>query len=210
MGAPTDRSSGCGAAGVPTLALGTNVGHGSGLDLGWVRARTQTVVALDVDAFPISDRWLSRLTTPLDEGRANVVGAHGGEVIDRLSADVDDEWRGRDFVHPCCLAMRLRRYAAGNHSFRADRSSGRDPGEIVSDRERPRLSFLEPTSHIGPGPVGTVFGDVVYHNFYAIRHRRQGSGTVDGVTAVEAAEAWRVAVARYLGCERDLRGRAAP
>jgi hypothetical protein len=53
-------------------------------------------------------------------------------------------------------------------------------------------------------------GDVIHHTFYAIRHRREGSGTVDGVTAVEAAEAWRVAVARYFGCDRDLRGRAAP
>jgi hypothetical protein len=73
-----------------------------------------------------------------------------------------------DFVHPCCLAMPLRRYAAGDHSFHAGRSSGRGPGEVVSERERPRLSFLIPTSHIGPGPVGTVFGDVVCHNFYAV------------------------------------------
>jgi GT2 family glycosyltransferase len=43
--------------GVPTVALCTNGGHGSGLDLGWLRARTQTVVTLDVDAFPISDSW---------------------------------------------------------------------------------------------------------------------------------------------------------
>ena len=105
------------------------MGHGAALDLGWLRARTSVVVALDVDAFPISDQWLSRLTTPLDEG-ATVVGAHGGEVLDRLSRDVPPEWRGRDFVHPCCLAMRLRDFVARDHSFRADRSSGRDPGEI--------------------------------------------------------------------------------
>lgn len=33
---------------VPTVDLGTNVGHVPGIDLGWSRARTETVVALDL------------------------------------------------------------------------------------------------------------------------------------------------------------------
>ena len=68
------------------MTLDTNVGHGPALDLGWLRARTQTVVALDVDAFPISD---SVAVTPDDTARRgwrHVVGAHGGEVLERLSA----------------------------------------------------------------------------------------------------------------------------
>ena len=56
------------------------------------------------------------------------------------------------------------------------------------EREREHLSFLEPTSHIGPGPVGTVFGDVVYHNFYAARHRREGRDRIHGVTEMDAIE----------------------
>ena len=183
--------------GVRTVTLDRNLGHGTALDLGWLRARTQTVVALDVDAFPINESWLSCLTTPLEEG-STVVGAHYGEVLERVSPDVPPEWRGRDFVHPCCLAMRLRRFVQCHHSFRGDWSTWTDVGESISSREREHLSFLEPTSHIGPGPVGTVFGDVVYHNFYAARHRREGRDRIHGVTEMDAISAWNTAVATYL------------
>ena len=99
--------------------------------------------------------------------------------------------------------MRLRRYAWRRHSFRRDRSAKKDPGELISDRERPHLGLIPPTSSVGPGPVGTVFGDIVYHNFYGTRHRRQDAATVDGVGADDAAFAWDLAVATYLGTARS-------
>ena len=91
---------------VRTVALDANWGHEAGLDLGWLRARTRTVVALDVDAFPISHQWVPQLTEPLASG-ATVVGARGGEHVYRLALDASNPWRGRDYVRPpCCLAIR--------------------------------------------------------------------------------------------------------
>lgn len=39
----------------------------------------------------------------------------------------------------------------------------------MSARDGGPLHFLEVTSRFGPGDVGTVFGGVVYHNFYSTR-----------------------------------------
>ena len=70
---------------VRTIALDANWGHEAGLDLGWLRVRTRTVVALDVDAFPISHQWVPQLTEPLASG-ATVVGERGGEHVYQLCA----------------------------------------------------------------------------------------------------------------------------
>ena len=83
---------------VETVALGANFGHGAGLDLGWLRARTRIVIALDVDAFPISDTWLPRLAAALDSG-ATVAGAHGGAILDRLAPELPEGWvTGTSFI----------------------------------------------------------------------------------------------------------------
>ena len=84
----------------------------------------------------------------------------------------------REYVHPCCWAMRTARFVEQGHSFRSDyrpregdRDASGDVGEIMSAREAPNLHFFDVTSQRGPGDVGTVFGDLVYHNFYATRFR---------------------------------------
>ena len=114
-------------------------------------------MTLDVDAFPLTDDWLTVLTGRLNDG-AEVAGA-------RLN---------RTYVHPCCCALRGARFAARGHSFRSHYQPRRpgfdasgDVGEELSAAEEPRLSYLEVTEQRGPGDVGTVFGDLVYHNFYA-------------------------------------------
>ena len=96
---------------VRVLRLPTNLGHEVAQDLGFLSARTEFVISLDVDAFPISDRWLDELVTPLEAGES-VSGAHvkGG------------------FVHPCCLAMRHRDFVERNHTFVA--ASRRPLGRI--------------------------------------------------------------------------------
>ncbi|HEV2790567.1 MAG TPA: glycosyltransferase, partial [Solirubrobacterales bacterium] len=97
---------------VTALKLPANVGHELAMDLGVLLSETEFVVALDVDAFPLHDDWLERLLAPLDEG-AQVSGA-------RLN---------REYVHPCCWAMRKARFVEQGHSFRAHyvpRSEGRD------------------------------------------------------------------------------------
>jgi glycosyltransferase involved in cell wall biosynthesis len=177
-----------GRADVRHLLLPLNLGHDLAMDLGVLLCETEYVVALDVDAFPLHDRWLEELLGPLDRG-AQVSGA-------RLN---------REYVHPCCWAMRTARFVERGHSFRSryrPREEGRDAsgdvGEEISAAESPNLNFLEVTSQRGPGDVGTVFGNLVYHNFYATRFKATDEGTLDGVVAVDdPARAWAEALERY-------------
>lgn len=173
---------------VSVVRLPVNVGHELALDIGVLRVRTEYVVVLDVDAFPLRDGWLEELLAPLDRGAA-ISGA-------RLN---------REYVHPCCWAMRTERFVERGHSFRSDyrpRAAGRDAsgdvGEIMSAAEQPNLHFFEVTSQRGPGDVGTVFGDLVYHNFYATRFRATDRQTLDGaVSAGDPERAWEDALRRY-------------
>lgn len=174
---------------VTAVRLPLNLGHELAMDIGVLMAETEFVVALDVDAFPLHDDWLERLLAPLSEG-AQVSGA-------RLN---------REYVHPCCWAMRTARFVERSHSFRSHyvpRSEGRDAsgdvGEEISAAEAPNVHFFEITSQRGPGDVGTVFGDLVYHNFYATRFSGTSDQTLDQVVGVDdPRRAWEEALERYV------------
>ena len=170
------------------MRLPVNVGHELALDLGFLLVETEYAVALDIDAFPLHDRWLDELLAPLAAGN-EVAGA-------RLN---------REYVHPCCLAIRTKRFVLQRHSFRSHyrpRAAGRDAsgdvGEDISAAEPGRLAFFDPTSQRGPGDVGTVFGHLVYHNFYSTRFRATTAKVLDAhVAQADAATAWDEAVVRY-------------
>lgn len=172
------------------LLLPVNMGHDLAMDIGVLCGDTEFAVTLDVDAFPLHDHWLQELLAPLDAG-AQVSGA-------RLN---------REYVHPCCWAMRTARFVDEGHSFRAryrpregDRDAAGDVGEEISASEAPNLNFFEVTSQRGPGDVGTVFGDLVYHNFYATRFRATDERVLDGVVATDdPALAWQEALRLYAG-----------
>ena len=153
-------------------------------------ARTEFLLLLDVDAFPISDEWLPAVLGPLRAG-ATVAGGH----------------IHRDYVHPSYLAMRMRDFVARRHSFtvvgrwekgvKGGAEGFRDAGEDISIRERaefgPEATHLLPvTSTRGPGLLGTVFGDVVYHNFFSTGYGRSSTWTD------ETSSAWAEAVERYV------------
>jgi glycosyltransferase involved in cell wall biosynthesis len=173
---------------VRAIRLPLNLGHDLALDVGFLSAGTEYVVALDVDAFPIQERWLDELLAPLSQGCA-IAGA-------RLN---------REYVHPCCLAMRLDRFVTRGHSFRGryrprvgDQDASGEVGEEMAARERGRLHFFEITSQRGPGDVGTVFGDFVYHNFYSTRFGSDRGPVLDEVVTRRAAtSAWDEALQRY-------------
>ncbi len=167
---------------VGCVPLPLNVGHELALDIGFLLARTEYVVALDVDAFPIVDDWLEQLLDPLARG-CEVSGA-------RLN---------RRYVHPCCLAMRTRRFVEQRHTFESDYSDGRgDVGESISEREAGRLHFFDLTSQRGPQAVGSVFGNLVYHNFYTTRFRATERDVLDKqVTPDDPVQAWAEALARF-------------
>jgi glycosyltransferase involved in cell wall biosynthesis len=176
-------------SGVTAVQLPINMGHDFALDVGVLLCSTEYVVALDVDAFPLHERWLEELLAPLQSG-AHVSGA-------RLS---------RSYVHPCCWAMRTSRFVAQGHSFRdryRPRAAGRDAsgevGEEISVREAPRVHFFEVTSQRGPGDVGTIFGDIVYHNFYSTRFKGTRERILDAkVERSDAERAWEEAIRRYV------------
>jgi glycosyltransferase involved in cell wall biosynthesis len=183
---------------VQRLRLPRNVGHESALDIGFLSARTDNVIALDVDAFPITSHWLDVLVGALGQGYA-VAGAHvhGG------------------FVHPCCLAMRLRNFVVRRHTFIARRSErwaesaddvnapGWDTGWKISLRE-PCRYLIDRTTVRGPGDIGSVFGDLVYHNFYSTRLNNPTYQVLSdrelalGINRDDAMNAWEEAVRKYV------------
>jgi glycosyltransferase involved in cell wall biosynthesis len=160
---------------VRAILLDRNLGHGAALDIGCLAARTRYVVTLDIDAFPISESWLPTLLALLDG--AHVAGIESGARVQEQVGvtDEDPEWRDRPpFVHPANAVIRLRRFVYRRHSWRKHPTERRvlDPGERLSAAEAGHLGFLPLTEVTGPGHVGQIYGDVVYHNCYGTRHRR--------------------------------------
>lgn len=164
--------------------LPKNIGHAGGLDIGFASVRTGFAIALDVDAFPIRVGWIDTLTDPIRRGA-------------RLSG-----WPGGDntFVHPCALAIRTRRFALRRHTFAREWEGQRlvaDCGVNISRREAPNTSLLKITDRLGPGAMGQVAADAVYHNGYSVRHKKEHREEIDGLTAADAADTWRRAIARF-------------
>src|SRR5262249_2387042 len=66
----------------------TNLGHGPALELARKQNRSQYIVTLDSDAFPLTDDWLPALRSRLT-GQVKVAGIH----------------HHRDYIHPSCLII---------------------------------------------------------------------------------------------------------
>jgi GT2 family glycosyltransferase len=178
------------AAGVRVVNLPINVGHGAAMDLGWFLARTEFAVALDVDAFPIADEWLVRVLEPL---RVDGKLVAGGRLTD------NENYRRRPYVQPCYLAMRRSTFARRRLSFRS--KPGADTGEAITQKLGiEAAAFIDQTEVRGPGPIGSVFGDVVYHNFFTTRFRRGDDVPLDGIEADDPRLAWSEAVDRWVSC----------
>ena len=172
---------------VETICLPMNLGHDRALDLGVLSCRTEFFITLDVDAFPLHERWISELLEPLHQG-AEISGA-------RL-------WR--PFVHPCCLAMRTARFACADtpSALTTDRTRARASPRGTSARRSPPAKRRTCTSSIisqrGPGDIGTVFGDVVYHHFYGTRFGAGQAELDSGVVPDDPRSAWAEALDRYV------------
>lgn len=182
------------ARGVRSVLLPRNIFHGPAMDLAFLLSRTRSVIALDVDAFPIAPDWIERLTAPLDQG-FTVSGAEAA----------------RGYVHPCCLAMHVERFAEMRHTFTphvGDWDPAKlgtelwDTGESITRREGLERAYRFPRTRVrGPLQLGSVFGDLVYHNGASTRLRADTK--IDGLTVSDAEQAWREAVAEHLGGEPE-------
>ena len=170
---------------IDTVFVARNIGHGPALDLGFHRVRTTHVIALDADAFPISDRWMPALLEPLEDPSAFVVGA--------------ETWR--PYAHPCALAMRTKDFIDERCSFQVGTYAGhmRDVGEMISVKHPSGVRLIPATETRGPGFVGSVFGGVVYHNFYGMRFQVEETELLDGVTRDDVRTVWESAISKYLG-----------
>ncbi len=175
---------------VRVLRLPINSGHSAAMDIGFCMARTEIVVSLDVDAFPISADWWDEIVGPIQAHTARVSGA-GFDFVRQNTQN------RQPFVHPCCLAMRRKDFIDGHHSFQQNMPMW-DTGERISQREAGNLHLVPPTSTRGPGVVGTVFGSVIYHNFYATRFSGTTRDLIDTVDRESPKRAWAEAVASYI------------
>jgi glycosyltransferase involved in cell wall biosynthesis len=64
---------------IDAVLLEKNIGHGAALDHAFLRATTEYVAVLDVDAYPISPDWLAVPKRLLEQG-ATVAGAEFGNL----------------------------------------------------------------------------------------------------------------------------------
>ncbi len=187
---------------VRLVRLPRNIDHGLAMDIGFLLARTEFVVSLDVDAFPISPNWLPTLLDPLNHGY-RVSGMH----------------QHRAYAHPCCLAMRFRNFVDSRHTFSRNWDGTDlgidlgikhwDTGELISMREKGRVFLIEKGAVRGPGrALGSVFGDILYHNFYSTAHRgdprvlidvrRPGGVVIGKLSQADVLAAWEEAKEKYL------------
>jgi hypothetical protein len=164
------------------IVLPVNLGHGPAMDLATSRVDTEYFVTLDVDAFPVRADWLEVLRTELEQG-SSVVGGH----------------MHRGFAHPSMLAMRTVDFRVRDHTFLrsgwrtgADFEHGTswDVGELISMREGDGVKLIQPSEVRGPGPVGTVYGGIVYHNALSSHGKPENR--------IAAAAAWQEARSRFL------------
>jgi glycosyltransferase involved in cell wall biosynthesis len=174
------------------VLLSRNVFHGPAMDLAFLLASTEFVVALDVDAFPVTEGWLEQLVEPLRNGKF----VSGAQAL-------------RGYIHPCCLAMRTEYFARRRHTFTPHVGTwdpdrlGRDEwdtGESITRREGlMRVQAFPRTRVRGPLQLGTVFGNFVYHNGASTRLRSDIE--IDGLTPLDAEHAWAEAIAEFLDHE---------
>ena len=109
-----------------SVVLPLNIGHGRAMDLGFALARTEYVVALDIDAFPISADWLDVTLAPAAVGRRRCRWRRFSLRCDGARRDglVMAGYAGKPFVHPSLLAMRRSRFVHVGTRFGISRRTG--------------------------------------------------------------------------------------
>jgi hypothetical protein len=173
-------------AGVDTLLLRSNAGHGVALDLAVFRAGTRVVVTLDSDAVPLRSGWLDAAVDPVRRGDAVLAGLRSS----------------RGFVHPVFAALDAETFVRRRLSFQVHVLPGVtsetarwgqnawDTGELMTARLDPReVAFVEPTPNPVDGLPGMTTGGVVYHHGGVSR-------SLDPATRDQAIDAWRTACVR--------------
>lgn len=157
------------------IANKSNVGHGPALEQGRRATTSPYIVALDSDAFPLSDDWLQRLHARLT-GQVKVAGIR----------------HHRDYIHPSCLMVERKTLDHFGLSFLDEKGgpSKFDVAERISHEVKRRgfqLSGLEQTASLRRGsmsePVdlGAEYSGIVHHQWYTTRSVTAAGTRVDDV-----------------------------
>lgn len=156
---------------VRAVTLSRNIGHGKALDFAALIAHGDILIALDSDAHPVADTWVPTLTEMLREHACAGVHHH------------------RDYVHPCCLAIRATTFHRHRLSFQSRWSrdftqlgkTAWDVGEGISMRllelgEKlgyvpldPGTAEVHQRNELGTVTRGGIYGGIVYHAWYGSR-----------------------------------------
>jgi glycosyltransferase involved in cell wall biosynthesis len=152
-----------------------NIGHGEGLELARKMSRSEYLVSLDSDAFPLREGWLEEMRSRLND-RVLVTGI----------------LHHRDYVHPSCLMISRRTMDRMQLSFLDEKQqkSGLDVGERISVSIKEngyRISGIRRTgyqcrgSRSEPVCLGSEYEGLVYHQWYMTRSAISGGAPVDDV-----------------------------
>jgi glycosyltransferase involved in cell wall biosynthesis len=153
----------------------SNLGHGPALELARSKTSSPYLVALDSDAFPLSDDWLFRLKACLNE-ETKVAGI----------------LHHRDYIHPSCLLIARKTMDKLKVTFlnEKDQPSQLDVAERISHELKHRgfrLAGLQRTGALRRGSVsepvylGSEYEGLVYHQWYTTRAEISNGGQVDDV-----------------------------
>jgi len=169
----------------------TNIGHGPALELARSKTHSPYLVALDSDAFPLCDDWLSRLRAKLND-RVRVAGIR----------------HHRDYIHPSCLLVSRQTLDDLNLSFlnEKDQPSQFDVAERISHEVKARgyeIDGLERTGAQRRGSVtepvylGSEYEGVVYHQWYTTRAAMAPGMQIDDVPLDSMETSLRELFERY-------------
>jgi len=145
---------------IDLIRLESNVGHGPALEKARAATRSEFIVTLDSDAFPLTDDWLEALAGRIDGATlAAGIGHHRG------------------YAHPSCLIVSRATMERLGSTFLVEkcRSSPLDVAERLTADIRAAggdVSFLEPTLGSAAEPVfgGVEYGGIVFHQWHTTRH----------------------------------------
>jgi hypothetical protein len=166
------------------------VSHGVAIDLAAREVNTRWLLALDSDAWPIRDGWLSA-----------IIDAHASAVVRGPVHTYQAARQVKRWAHPWCLLVDVPWLRRSGARF-ADAWPAYDTGAQLTklaDEQGEPVAFL---SQRGAAPWhGTIVLDAVYHSWYSTRLRTTSHDQLrkmDGINPRRMA----ASMARLLAAER--------
>jgi glycosyltransferase involved in cell wall biosynthesis/ADP-heptose:LPS heptosyltransferase/ubiquinone/menaquinone biosynthesis C-methylase UbiE len=159
------------------IKTGANLGHGPALDYGFLFIRTKYAIVIDSDAHPIHPDWVHKLISPLDQD-CLISGIH----------------HHRNYAHPACLALKVKTFYKYRLTFKPNwpkdndikklGETNWDAGEYLSMKvlaSGKKINLIPLSKRTSKSIVGSEYGNIVYHNFYATRLKTNEQKEFDGI-----------------------------